>query len=157
MLHSHEPIAAAAFTGDIAKSVWLPNEIFARKWTEYVQIGAVSDDTPPPVPHDVTVGTGEQGELIINWSAEADFESGLRQFIILSDGKEIGRVPPEPTNKFGRPLFQGMSYHDTPIAPLPVMEFADDNSVTAEAKVYSVISINGVGLESEPLTVSVDE
>jgi hypothetical protein len=122
-----------------------------------VQTGAVSDDTPPPVPHDVTIGMGEQGELVVTWSAEADFESGLRQFIILIDGREIGRVPPEPTNKFGRPLFQGMSYHDTPNAPPAKMEFADTKPSPRGGHTCAVISMNSVELTSHQSTADVME
>lgn len=40
------------------------------------------------------------------WDAEADLESGLASFIIERDGQEIGSVPEQPKNPFGRPIFQ---------------------------------------------------
>ena len=42
----------------------------------------------------------------IIWAAEADFESGIRVFIVLRDGQELAQVPKKPVGKFGRPLFQ---------------------------------------------------
>lgn len=152
VLHGHEPVPADKFVGDIAQSVWLPNESFAAAWSEYVQTGAVSDASPPPPPRDVTVGKTDNGQVRVTWAADADFESGLRQFIILRDGTAIGRVPAEPVGRFGRPLFQGMSYHDTPDAPLPTMEFTDSSPATRQHQ-YSVVSVNSVELSSEPGTV----
>ena len=43
------------------------------------------------------------------WDAEADFESGIRQFIVQRDGQALARVPENPVGKFGRPLFQSMT------------------------------------------------
>ena len=34
---------------------------------------------------------------------------------------EFPEVPQEPMGKFGRPLFQSMTYHDTPSQPVPQM------------------------------------
>jgi hypothetical protein len=76
---------------------------------EYVKTGAVSD--------------GDKGEkgIEVTWTAEADFESGIGGFIILRDGQELARLPETPKAKYGRPLFQGMTYHDTPVQPLAEM------------------------------------
>ena len=89
------------------------------------------------------------GGVEISWEAAADFESGIQQFIIECDGKEIGRVPPEPKGKFGRALFQNMSFHDTPEAPLPAMKFLDKAAKAGEKHEYGVITVNSVGLKSE--------
>jgi hypothetical protein len=45
------------------------------------------------------------------WSAEADFERGIGAFIILRDGQELAKLPQTPAGRFGRPLFQSMTYH----------------------------------------------
>lgn len=130
---------------------WLPNEKFVGPWEEYMQTGAVSDSTSPPAPTAVQVklieGTRDNE---VTWEAEADFESGLGQFIIERDGVEIGRVPEKPAGKSGRPLFQGMSSGDTPALPLMAMRFVEKNApVNVKAPVYRVRSVNSVGLKSE--------
>ena len=103
------------------ESVWLPNEAVAKAYMEYVKTGAVGDTTPPPAPFNVTATPkGDQG-MEVRWSAEADFESGIRQFIILRDGQELAGVPQTPVGKYGCPLFQSMTYHDTPSQPMPEM------------------------------------
>jgi hypothetical protein len=59
----------------------------------------------------------------------------------------IGRVPETPKNPFGRPLFQGMSYGDTPTQPLAAMRFVDKGAKPGSK--YEIIAVNGVGLESK--------
>jgi hypothetical protein len=128
---------------------WLPNEPFAKLWSEFVKTGAVSDTTPPPPPFAVTVASTDAG-TVVKWDAEADFESGLRGFIILRDGKELATYPAKPVGRFGRPLFQSMSYHDTPERPLLPMNFTDTTAKPGTKHEYRVISVNSVGLKSEP-------
>ena len=90
----------------------------AKAWAEYVKTGAVGDTTPPPAPFHVRASDrGEQGTEI-TWNADADFESGIRGFLVLRDGEELAKVPQAPVGRFGRPLFQSMTYHDTPAQPL---------------------------------------
>jgi len=152
-LRGDEAVPAAEFRGDSRESVWLPNEAVAKAWMEYVKTGAVGDATPPPAPYHVAAAAldndGGRG-VEITWNAEADFESGLRGFIVLRDGSELARVPEKPSGIFGRPLFQGMTYHDTPVQPLVRMRFVDASAKAGEKHAYTVISINGVGLQSEP-------
>jgi hypothetical protein len=141
---------AAEFTGDPKEAVWLPNAAVAKAWMEYVKTGAVGDATPPPAPFGVQASPkGEQG-IEITWNAEADFESGIRGFVVLRDGRELANVPPEPVGKFGRPLFQSMTYHDTPAQPLPEMRYVDASARPGEDHAYAVISVNSVGLRSAP-------
>jgi hypothetical protein len=113
--------------------------------------GAVSDSTPPPAPTSIQVKLIDNTrDNEITWDAEADFESGLQQFVIERDGVEIGRVPEKPEGKYGRALFQSMSYGDTPNPPLPQMRFVEKNApVNIKAPVYRVRSVNSVGLKSE--------
>src|SRR5260221_7215671 len=140
---------AAEFKGNRDESIWLPNEAVAKAWMEYVKTGATSDTTPPPAPFDVHVSAkGEQGTEIL-WSAEADFESGIGGFIVLRDGQELAKVPEKPVGKFGRPLFQSMTYHDTPDQPIPAMRYVDTSAKAGEKHTYAVITVNGVGLKSE--------
>ncbi len=86
----------------------------------------------------------------IAWDAEADFESGIKAFVIQRDGKELVQVPEKPAGIFGRPLFQKMSYHDTPEPPLPEMRYVDASAKPGEKHTYRVITVNSVGLASPP-------
>jgi pimeloyl-ACP methyl ester carboxylesterase len=146
-------VAEAEYNDDTNTSVWLPNEAIAKIWMEYVKTGEVSDSTPPPAPTDVmATPMGDQGTEI-TWDAEADFESGIGQFIVLRDGQEVARVPEQLVGKFGRPLFQGMTYHDTPEQPLREMRYLDTSAKSGEKHTYAVITVNGVGLKSNPSVV----
>jgi hypothetical protein len=121
----------------------------AGKLAEYIKTGAVSDTTPPPAPSEVQVKRLENGQVEVTWQAAADFESGIRAFVIERGGKRVGQVPEKPSNPFGRPLFQGMTYHDTPRPPLSAMRFVDKSASTGAVPKYSVRTINTVGLESK--------
>lgn len=141
---------AAEFKGDFNEAVWLPNAAVAKAWVEYVKTGATSDSTPPPAPFNVRVSaSGDQGTEIL-WSAETDFESGIGRFIVLRDGQELASVPDKPVGKFGRPLFQSMTYHDTPSQPLPQMRYLDASAKAGEKHSYAIVTVNSVGLRSQP-------
>jgi len=149
-MFGEEAKPAADFKGNATEAVCLPNEVVAKAWMEYVKTGATSDTTPPPAPSDVRVSSkGDQGTEIV-WSAEADFESGISGFIVLRDGEELAKVPEKPLGKFGRPLFQSMTYHDTPSQPLPEMRYIDVAAKLGEKHTYTVTTVNGVGLRSQP-------
>jgi pimeloyl-ACP methyl ester carboxylesterase len=149
-LLGEEAKPANQFKGNPNEAVWLPNEAVAKAWMEYVKTGAVGDTTPPPAPYDVKASAkGDQGTEI-TWSANADFESGIRNFIVLRDGQELAQVPEKPVGKFGRPLFQSMTYHDTPSQPMPEMRYLDTSAKAGEKHTYAVITVNSVELKSEP-------
>ncbi len=141
---------AASFLGNPNKAVWLPNEAVAKAWMEYVKTGAVGDTTRPPAPTNVRLSSKGDKGVEIAWDAEADFESGIRGFIVLRDGQELAQVPPKPVGKFGRPLFQSMTYHDTPSKPLPEMRYVDASAKPDHKHTYAVITVNSVELNSEP-------
>ena len=101
----------------------------------------VPDITPPPTPTHIKV-SGK----VITWKAEADLESGLSHFEIHRDGKLLAEVK-GPKQKFGRPLFQGQQYSDTPEFPLQVMRYEDKSAKGKHA--YKVIAVNTVGLKSK--------
>lgn len=142
-------VPAAEYKGNPLEAVWLPNEAVAKAWVEYVKTGAVSDMTPPPAPFDVKVSKGTTG-VEITWDAAADFESGIRNFIVLRDGQELAGVPENLVGKFGRPLFQSMTFHDTPDQPLSVMRYLDTSAGAGEKHTYTVVEVNSVGLKSQP-------
>ena len=108
--------------------------------------GRTADDAPLKV----TATRNKKGGVTIAWEAEADFESGIHCFIIERDGKQIGQVPENPIGRFGRPLFQSMSYHDTPQQPLPKMQLVDKNAQAGGLSIYRVRTVNSVGQKSEP-------
>jgi pimeloyl-ACP methyl ester carboxylesterase len=139
-----EATPAAKFAGDKTKAVWLPNEAVAKAWMHYVKDTAIPDTTPPPAPTNVRV-TGRD----LTWEAEADLESGIAHFIIERDGQAIGTVPEKPANPFGRPIFQGLQYSDTPTNPLVKMTFSDKKAEAGKAHEYRVIAVNTVGLKSK--------
>jgi len=138
------PVAAAKFEGALEKSVWLPNETVAAAWAQYVKDSVVSDTTPPPAPTDLRV-VGN----VLSWSVEADLESGLASFIIERDGQVLANVPEQGKNPFGRPIFQNLSYSDTPTQPLVEMKFTDTKAEAGKSHQYRVIAVNTAGLKSK--------
>jgi len=139
-----ESTPAAKFTGEKEKALWLPSEAIAKAWATYVKDTAIPDTTPPPAPTNLQVKGTE-----LTWKAEADLESGLAHFIIERDGKQIATVPEQPKNPFGRPIFQGLQYSDTPSNPLVEMRFTDATPEAGKKHQYRVISVNTAGLKSE--------
>ena len=139
-----EAVPAAKFSGDSKLAVWLPNEQVAKKWMQYVKDTAVVDATPPPAPRNLRI----EGH-VLTWEAEADLESGTAQFLIERDGEVVGAVPEDAKNPFGRPLFQGLQYSDTPAQPLARMTFTDAKAVPGKKHSYRVIQVNTAGLKSE--------
>jgi hypothetical protein len=140
-----EAVPAGKYAGDPLKAAWLPNEAIAKAWMEYVKDTQVTDTTPPPPPTYVRV----QGNQL-TWKAEADLESGLAHFIIERDGQFLAHVPEKGKNPFGRPIFQGLQYSDTPTQPLVPMQFTDTKAEAGKKHTYRVIAVNTVGLKSEP-------
>jgi pimeloyl-ACP methyl ester carboxylesterase len=137
-------VPAAAFQGDKSNAVWLPNAAIARAWMHYIRDTKIPDRTPPPAPTDLKLNGN-----VLTWNAVADLESGLAHFIIQRDGKTIGTVPENPKNRFGRPIFQGLQYSDTPAAPLVPMSFKDPNAKPSARSNYRVIAVNTAGLRSK--------
>jgi hypothetical protein len=131
------------FTGDKQKAIWLPGERIAKAWMQYVKDTAITDLSPPPAPSNVRVN----GNLL-TWDAAADLESGLAHFLIERDGQPLGSVPEAPKNPFGRPIFQGLQYSDTPTQPLAKMTYTDASAQPGKKHSYRVISVNTAGLQS---------
>jgi hypothetical protein len=137
------PMPAGKYAGDVATSLWLPNETVATAWTEYSRDTKVSDTSPPPAPTNVRV----DGK-IVTWTADADLESGLAGFLIERDGQPLTPFPKEPKNPFGRPIFQNLSYSDTPTKPLVEMRYEDTTAEPGKTHSYRVIAVNTAGLKS---------
>jgi len=137
------PVLAAKFSGPVEKSVWLPGESVANAWTLYMKDSAVTDTTPPSAPTDLHV-VGN----VLTWAADADPESGLASFVIERDGQFLANVPEQGKNPFGRPIFQNLSYSDTPTQPLVEMKYTDMTAEAGRTYQYRVITVNTVGLKS---------
>ncbi len=140
-----EAVSTAKFAGDPLKAAWLPNEAVAQAWTRYVTDTKVADTTPPPAPTNLRV----EGN-VLTWDAAADPESGLAKFVVERDGKELAEVPGAAKNPFGRPVFQGVQYSDTPALPLVPLRFADATAEPGGRHTYRVIAVNTAGLRSAP-------
>jgi hypothetical protein len=144
-------VPAAEFKGDPDKAVWLPNAAIAKLWMEYVRSGTVVDASIPPAPVNVKVKADATHGNEITWDTEVDIVSGLGGFVVLRDGHGIARLPIQPPEAvYGRPLFQGLSYHDTPVAPLPQMVHLDTSAKAGAKHVYTVIALSVAGVPSAP-------
>jgi hypothetical protein len=144
-------LPATEFKGDPKKAAWLPDAAIAKIWMEYVRTGTVGDSAAPAAPTNVRVTRRSDQSNEITWEAEADIVSGLGGFIVLRDGHGIARLPSQPPDQvFGRPLFQGLSFHDTPFAPLPQMVYVDAPSQNGLTPVYTIVALNSAGVPSAP-------
>jgi hypothetical protein len=142
-------VPAAEFKGDPSKAAWLPNGRIAKIWMEYVRTGTVSAPEAPPAPVIVRVKPDAASGNEITWDVDVDIAGGLGGFIVLRDGHGIARLPTQPPGQvYGRPLFQGLSYHDTPFAPLPQMRHVDATAPAGGKQVYTVIALNSAGVPS---------
>jgi hypothetical protein len=140
-----EAAPAAKFAGEPLKAAWLPDEAVAKTWAEYVKDTKVTDATPPPAPTNVRL----KGNTL-TWDCAADPESGLAGFVVERDGKLLAEAPAAGKNPFGRPVFQGLQYSDTPPQPLVRMRFTDAKAGAGQAHAYRVVAVNTAGLKSKP-------
>ncbi len=125
-------------------SIWLPDQKIATAWQHYTRDTKVPDTTPPPHPRGVQMIQGH-----LTWQTEADLESGIAHFEIHHLDRQIAVWPAESTNRFGRPVFQGLQYSDTPSMPLVPMRFRVPAELqSARAEEFRVIAVNTVGLRS---------
>jgi hypothetical protein len=140
-----EPVPAAKNSGDALKLGWLPDAGTAKAWAQYVKDSAVADPTPPPAPTNLKLNGA-----VLTWDAEADLESGLAKFVVERDGKVLADVPGPTKNPFGRPVFQGVQYSDTPALPLVPLRYTDATADPGRRHAYRVIAVNTAGLRSPP-------
>ena len=144
-------IPASSYKGNPLGAAWLPNEQVAKIWIEYVKNGTVADVTPPLPPFNVRVTSRGSAGNEIRWDAEADFESGIGGFFVIRDNRTLARLPAmTPPVVYGRPLFQGLSYHDTPEGTIPEMLYLDASAKPGEKHTYSILTVNSAGVASEP-------
>jgi len=87
----------------------------------------------------------------ITWDTEVDLTGGLGGFIVIRDGHGIAKLPTHtPEVVYGRPLFQGLSFHDTPYAPPPQLRYVDTSAPAGVKHNYAVIALNSGGVPSLP-------
>jgi pimeloyl-ACP methyl ester carboxylesterase len=149
-------VPASNYKGNPLEAAWLPGEQVARIWMEYVRNGTVADVTPPLPPFNVRVTSRGNAGNEITWDAEVDFESGLGGFFVMRDDQALARLPAMiPLGVYGRPLFQGLSYHDTPEGPPgpPEMRYLDVSAMPGEKHRYIVLAVNSAGVTSQPSNV----
>lgn len=146
-------VPVSLYNGDHNDAIWLPNARIANLWEEYVKTGSVTDSTPPPAPFNVKVSDLANGSTEVTWEAEADFESGIRNFIVLRDGQELGNLPAVNLVRFMvLPMFQAgwtESYNDAPAVNIPEMKFVDPWPKDNQRHSYTVIEVNTTGLRSK--------
>jgi len=136
-------VPTKTFQGDKSTTVWLPNKTVAQQWMQYTLDTKVIDTTPPPAPKNV-----KWMGRTLSWTAEADLESGISHFIIFQGSRPIATVPENLSNRFGRPLFQGLQYSDTPTPPLAKMEYSLEQTDLPSKHTFKVVAVNTVGLKS---------
>ena len=124
-------------------TIWLPNKTIDEAWAHYTKDTQIPDQTPPPAPTNLQVKNQH-----LTWKSTADLESSLAHFIIMRDGLKIATVPEKPQPKFGRSVFQGLQYSDTPSQPLVQMKFTDTKPAADKEHKYQVIAVNTVVKQS---------
>ncbi len=158
------------FNGDPLIKVWLPDESFARRWQEYLRSGWVTDHTPPPFPpYNLSYEFLGKKAIRIRWNAEADLESGIKQFYLYRNGKQIQQYI-GINDEYVRKNFQYGNYGDEPgpealyervDAWIPTqMEFTDYRLHPDSTYTYQVKMVNWSDLESgfsEPIVISQKE
>lgn len=137
-------IPASRYSGEHAKALWLPEATSAKAWFEFVVDNKITDQTAPAKPVDLTING-----KVLTWNSQADLQSGISHFLIYRDGELLTQYPQKVTNRFGRPLFQGLQYSDTPVQPLTEMKFVDQTADSSKTHQYEIKAVNTVGLVSE--------
>jgi pimeloyl-ACP methyl ester carboxylesterase len=122
---------------------WFPDKLFADRWLEFINTGKVTDTTPPSKPPYNVVVKNEGNNIVINWQADADIESGIREFRIYRDNKLVN---PDPYRSKWNFQFD---YHDNPIEIYDKFEFVDSTANSRKKYSYRISIVNKAGLESE--------
>ena len=148
-LESGEVFSSDDYPGEKNDASWLPDELFASRWSAFLRLGSVPD-LSAPMPPDSLSARKDGDSIVLSWRAEADFESGIGGFRIERNGETIARLPEKPASRYGRPLFQVMNYSGTPSQPLAIMQLIDRKDLGAKNREYRVFTINSAGIESPP-------
>ena len=68
---------------------------------------------------------------------------------VADNGEVLAKVPEKNKNPFGRPIFQGLQYSDTPIQPLVEMRYTDTTAKAGKKHQYRVVAVNTEGHKSK--------
>jgi hypothetical protein len=146
------------FQGDPLARVWLPDGDFARYWQEYVKTGWVTDITPPEAPYNLSYELLGKSTVRITWDAEADLESGIKQFYLYRNGILIKKYV-GINDDYVKKNFQYGNYGDEPGPEalyenvdnwIPAeMEFMDYRLHPDSTYTYRLKMVNWSDLESE--------
>lgn len=133
-------------SGDVALA-WLPDEAFARAWQEFGRLGEIRDITPPEPPTALTARRIANG-VVLNWRANADVESGIKEFRVYGDGQLLARVASVHGDDV-KENFHTWNYTDRPAAD------QEDNAMRyawrgTPHRIFTITTINHAGLESAP-------
>jgi pimeloyl-ACP methyl ester carboxylesterase len=163
---SFEITKLEGFQGEPIDMVWLPDGNFARNWQEYVQTGWVTDTTPPEAPYNLSYEFLGRSSVGIVWDADADLESGIKQFYLYRNGNQIKKFT-GTNDDYVKKNFQYGNYGDEPGPEalyenvdkwIPTkMEFVDYRLHPDSTYTYRIRMENWSGLESafsEPLVIS---
>lgn len=155
-----------AYQGDPLTMVWLPDEKFARNWQEYLRTGWVTDTTPPGAPYNLSYKFEGKRSLSIMWKAKADLESGIKQFYLYRNGKQVKKFV-GINDDYVKKNFQYGNYGDEPGPEalyenvdewIPTkMEFKDYRLHPDSIYTYQIRMVNWSDLESslsESLVIS---
>jgi hypothetical protein len=87
----------STYTGSKESLCLLPDSVAAAKWKEYVTTGNVADQSPPPAPYDLQIKWVNKDSVELSWKADADIESGIKNFNIFRNGTYVCRFPASGT------------------------------------------------------------
>ena len=121
---------------------WFPDKIFAEKWLEFINTGTIPDTTPPSEPPYNVSARDEGQSIVINWQADADLESGIKDFRIYRNNKLINTGSDRSKWNFR------IDYHDNPIEIYDKFEFVDRAIKKNKKYKYQISIVNNAGLES---------
>ena len=134
---------ASGYKGNTTAMCWLPDSTTAAKWKEYVITGTVVDRTPPPPPYDLKMTVKNNRTVELTWKADADIESGIRQFNIFKGGKLIALFP--ASGEYQR--FDTNGDDAFPVTTLPELKLELTGIVVDDEKL-SISTVNHFLLES---------
>jgi hypothetical protein len=132
-----------SFSGNRAAAYWFPNQNIAKKWVQYMANGEIVDNTPPPIPYDLSA-TYTDNKLTLKWNAASDLESGIKTFIIYRNGSELQTLQYKTKSRFSNQTgYQRWNDGDQPSPiPAPEMTFTDTTANNKDTYTYQVSNVN---------------